>query len=79
MKKKRGSASEEYTRLNNNPGAVVNVNHHALNQYREMRKRHQEVLGKVNETNNVMDDVNWLKNELSDIKSMLAQLLEKTK
>ena len=77
--KKRGSASEEFTRLNNNPGAVVNVNDHALNQYREMRKRHHEVIGRVNEINTVKEEVKGLKEELSDIKSMLAQLLEKTK
>lgn len=77
--KKRGSASEEYSRLNNNPGAVVNVNNHALNQYKEMRKRHHEVIGKVNEINTVKEEVKELKEEISDIKFMLAQLLEKTK
>ena len=77
--KKRGKSLEEFTRLSNNPGAVVNVNDHALAQYKEMRKRHHEVIGKVSEINNIKEDVNELKEELSDIRSMLAQLLERSK
>ncbi len=77
--KKRGKALEEFSRLQNNPGAVVNVNDHALAQYKEMRKRHYEVIGKVNEINTIKEEVSDLKEELSDIKLMLVQLLEKTK
>lgn len=77
--KKRSKNLEEFTRLNSNPGAVVNVNNHSLNQYKEMRKKHHEVISKVNEINTIKEEVKGLKEDMSDIKSMLAQLLEKNK
>ena len=59
--------TEGFLRQRDNPGAVVNVDNTALQAYKqrrnlEMRKE---------------EEINIMKNELSEIKIMLSQLLEK--
>lgn len=70
---------EEFKRLRSNPGALVNTNDEALESYRTMRANRYAMMDKINEINNIQDDVTSLKDEITDIKNMLSQLLEKYK
>jgi hypothetical protein len=59
--------TDGFMRQENNPGAVINVDNSALAAY---KKKKEAELRKVN-------DINNLREEITDIKSMLSQILEK--
>lgn len=48
--------------------AVVNVNNVALNAYKSKKK-------KASEINTALEDINILKNDMSEIKQLLVQLI----
>jgi hypothetical protein len=59
--------TDGFMRQENNPGAVINVDNSALVAY---KKKKEAELRKVN-------DINNLREEMTDIKFMLSQILEK--
>jgi len=61
------NSNENLKRLGSNPGAVVNTDHPGLKAYREARER-------VRQRNK---DFEQLKTEVTELKSMLNQILEK--
>ena len=59
--------TDGFVRQKDNPGAIINVDKNGLQAYklrREAEKRKES-------------DINTLKNEMSEIKNLLTQLLEK--
>jgi coenzyme F420-reducing hydrogenase delta subunit len=60
-----------------NPGALINSNLEALEDYKIKRKNMLLKSNSINEVDTIKEDVNLLKNELSDIKSLLLKVLEK--
>lgn len=70
---------EEYIQLKNNPGAIINTDIDGLNTYRE--KRRQYLLGltlkeEKSEINILKDDIDLLKNQMSNIQKLLLKVLE---
>jgi hypothetical protein len=59
--------TDGFMRQQDNPGAIVNVDKKSLNAYKLKREREKQ-----EET-----DINKLREEMSDIKDLLKQLLEK--
>jgi hypothetical protein len=55
-------------------GAIVNINSNEIEQAREVKAARKQ---KDNEVENLKEDVASLKNDLSDIKRLLLQLVEK--
>lgn len=67
MIEKKELPTDGFVRQKDNPGAIINVDKNGLEAYklkREAEKRKEE-------------DINNLREEMSDIKDMLRQLLEK--
>jgi hypothetical protein len=61
--------TDGFVRSAANPGAIVNVDNDSLRAYKLRRER---------ETSK-QDEINSLKQELEDVKSLLSQVLEKLK
>lgn len=61
------NSNENLKRLGSNPGAVVNTDHPGLKAYREARE-------KVRQRNK---DFENMKTEITELKSMMSQILEK--
>lgn len=61
------NSNENLKRSTSNPGAVLNSDANGLRTYREARER-------VRQRNK---DFDQMKNEVSELKSMMAQILEK--
>ena len=57
--------NDSFVRSSSNPGAVINTDKAGLEAYKKRKQREAEI--------------NNLKDEVSEIKAMLKQLLEKTK
>jgi hypothetical protein len=55
--------SDVFMRQNDNPGAVANLDHRGLDAYKKRKQRENEI--------------NTLKEEVSEIKQMLLQLIAK--
>jgi hypothetical protein len=68
-------ATDGFARSPVNPGAVVNVDHGALEAYKKTKQRHRE----IEELRTKMEDVDNIKIELVEIKSLLQHLIEKLK
>lgn len=67
MIKKKTLPTDGFVRQEDNPGAIVNVDKNGLQAYklkREAEKRKES-------------DINTLREEVTDIKHMLSQILEK--
>ncbi|CAB5221200.1 hypothetical protein UFOVP247_106 [uncultured Caudovirales phage] len=61
--------TDGFIRSNDNPGALINVDNRALQAYKHRREREMSK----------QDEINSLKQELEDMKSLLSQVLEKLK
>jgi hypothetical protein len=61
------NSNENLKRLGSNPGAVVNIDNPGLKAYREARER-------VRQRNK---DFEQMKTEITELKSMMSQILEK--
>lgn len=61
-----------YVRDQNNPGAVLNTDNRALDAYKKQK-------AKMKRDNETTEEINNLKTEVSDIKSMLHLILERLK
>jgi chromosome segregation ATPase len=64
---------EKYLYRDSNSKAVVNTNSTALKEYRESREKRSE---KNSQILQYQDDINTLKDEVTDIKNSLKQLLD---
>jgi chromosome segregation ATPase len=64
---------EKYLYRDSNSKAVVNTNATALKEYRESREKRSE---KNSQILQYQDDINTLKDEVTDIKNSLKQLLD---
>ena len=67
MIKKKTLPTDGFVRQEDNPGSIVNVDKNGLQAYklkREAEKRKES-------------DINTLRDEVTDIKNMLSQILEK--
>jgi hypothetical protein len=62
-----------------NRGAAHNTDKNTYNAHMAMRKKAFEDNAKINEINNLREEINQLKQDQQDIKQMLIQLLEKSK
>jgi|LauGreDrversion2_6_1035139.scaffolds.fasta_scaffold03467_2 hypothetical protein len=61
------NSNENLKRLGSNPGAVVNTDNNSLRAYREAREKLR-----------IRDrDFDQMKNDVFELKSMMAQILEK--
>jgi len=63
-------AKDGFVRSLNNPGAVVNVDNSALSAYKSRKQKNREYEQKIKE-------IDALKIEMSEIKSLLQQIVEK--
>jgi len=71
-----------YKKVENNPGylrdmsthGIINVDHNALQAYRRKREFEQKQTSTVSA---LSEDINNIKQEMQDIKIMLAKILDK--
>ena len=63
-------AKDGFVRSQDNPGAVVNVDNDALAAYKSRKQKNREYEQK-------MKEVDGLKAEMAEIKSLLQQIVEK--
>lgn len=63
---------DSFVRDQNNPGAVLNTDNRALDAYKKQK-------AKMKRDNETAAEINNLKTEVSDIKSMLHLILERLK
>tara|TARA_Y100000389_G_C16985238_1_gene282232 strand:+ start:88 stop:297 length:210 start_codon:yes stop_codon:yes gene_type:complete len=63
-------AKDGFVRSLNNPGAVVNVDNSALSAYKSRKQKNRDYEQKIKE-------IDALKIEMSEIKSLLQQIVEK--
>jgi len=68
--------NDTFIRQQDNPGALLNTDNEGLRSYREARKKILDNQQKISQINNIQDEVNSLKSELSDIKQLLIKVLE---
>ena len=68
--------SDKFKMLKDNPGALVNTDLEALEEYKIKRKILLQQSNKNDNIDNIKQDVDLLKNEISDIKSLLLKVLE---
>lgn len=69
--------SDKFKMLKGNPGALVNSDVEALEEYKIKRKRMLLEKDKKNEVENLKQDVDTIKNDLADLKNLLLKVLEK--
>lgn len=62
-----------------NAGSLINEDLAGLDAYRLARRRKKEQDDKINEINNIKEDVQSLKQDFSEIKFLLQALLERNK
>jgi hypothetical protein len=68
--------SDKFKMLKDNPGALVNTDLEALEEYKIKRRNLLQQSNKNDNIDNIKQDVDLLKNEISDIKSLLLKVLE---
>lgn len=68
--------NDTFIRQYDNPGALLNTDDEGLKGYREARRRILDNQHKIAQINNIQDDVNSLKTELSELKQLLIKVLE---
>lgn len=68
-------ATDGFIRSNNNPGAVVNTDSGALEAYKKSKQRNRE----IDEFKMKIEEIDTLKGELTEIKGLLQQIVEKIK
>lgn len=64
------NSKESFFRASNNPGALLNTDNDALKAYKANKAKSAEI-------NNLKKDFSSLKEELSEIKNLLRQLVNK--
>lgn len=60
----------------NNTGALLNYNMKALKAYKEARKKALNSASENDQINKLKEELNTLKNDISDIKTLLIKVLE---
>ena len=68
---------EAFVKLRENPGAAINIDDNNLHNYKVARQQRLDMQKKIDEINSVKEEVQGLKSDINDIKSLLHQLLEK--
>lgn len=68
---------DKFTIHPGNTGSLINEDLAGLDAYRLARRRKMDHDAKLNEINNIKDDVQNLKQDMSDIKNLLQALLER--
>jgi hypothetical protein len=59
--------------------AIINTDEQELARYRNRAKTHINNQVKIDSINNVRDDIDVLKDEMGEIKTLLKQIISKTK
>lgn len=59
-----------------NPGAILNVDKEGLNAYKLARRKHNDNQNRIDQINIINEEVNQLKNDISEIKQLLMKVLE---
>ena len=67
---------EEFIRIEENPGAVVNVNDFALTNYKKQRSAMYDQRDKINKINSIEQELVGLKEDISYIKDLLKKVLK---
>ena len=68
--------SDKFKMLKGNPGALVNSDVEALEEYKARRKKILIENDKKNDVENLKQDVDIIKNDLADLKNLLLKVLE---
>jgi len=71
--------ADGFARTKDNPGALINVDNVSYEAYRKHREKIANNQTKIDQINTLEQSVNILNDEVSEIKNLLIQLLEKNK
>jgi hypothetical protein len=69
--------SDKFKPLKDNPGALINSDVEALEEYKIKRKKFLLEKEKKSEVENLKQDVDTIKNDLADLKNLLLKVLDK--
>jgi ribosomal protein L29 len=70
-------ASEGFVRARNNKGALVNVQQENYDAYKKERQHLSEVKNNIGKINTIENELNGLKEDMSEIKQLLLKVLNK--
>lgn len=73
---KRKILDDDFVQQRGNPGSFVNRDIDGLLAYKESRMKRMLEADKINEINNLKEDVKSLKDDISSIKELLTKVLE---
>jgi hypothetical protein len=68
--------NDKLVRQFNNPGALVNTDADGFHAYKMARRKHSENQDRIDQINTITEEVNTLKNDISEIKQLLMKVLE---
>lgn len=68
--------NKDFVVQKNNNGALLNYNMGALKAYKEARKKALNSASENDQINKLKEELNTVKNDLSDIKTLLIKVLE---
>ena len=71
--------NDDFAIQKGNPGAILNKDIDGLRTYKDKRKQQQQTEEKINEVEFLKEDINSMKNDLSDLKNLLLKVLENDK
>lgn len=67
---------DDFEPQRNNPGALLNKDFDKLHAYKQARKNYFETQQKIEEINTIKEEVNLIRSEMADLKSLLIKALE---
>lgn len=73
---KRKVLEDEFVQQRGNPGAFVNRDIDGLLAYKEARQKRMLEASKINEINNLKEEIDTIKSDISSIKDLLTKALE---
>jgi cell shape-determining protein MreC len=68
--------NDKLVRQYNNPGALVNNDVDGYHAYKMARRKNIENQDRIDQINNISEEVDQLKNDISEIKQLLMKVLE---